>query len=255
MNKFQYLAVGVFLSLLAGGAIAAEGDIDNGTDPTKLSRNFQLRFEALDLQDGFSNQTLYLRFTQPLGAAQKSSLEFKLPIINSDVLGETGFGAGDLILKFSHLAALTPKYGILLTLEAAFNTANQADHGFGSDVLRPGITYARFLPGGNLFAPTLQHGFTVGDTDPGRSDVNITVIDLYYVPKLEDPRNYMTIDPAVLYDWEREKFSPSLAVTFGRVISTDLPGTSSLFIKPSIGFGNDRAYDWGLEAGFKVVGF
>jgi hypothetical protein len=247
--------LGLSLSLVVSAAVAAEDQIDTGTDPTKLSRNAQIRFESLDLGDGFSNDTLYLRFTQPLGAAQRSSLEFKLPIVDSDVLGESGYGIGDFSLKFSHLPVLTQKYGILLTLEAIFDTADAADKGFGSNVLKPGITYARFLPGGSLFAPTIQHAFTVGDTAPGRTDVNITVVDLYYVPKLDDPRTYMTIDPALTYDWEREKLSPSLAVTLGRVIPTALPGTSSVFIKPAVGFGDDRAYDWGIEVGFKVVGF
>jgi hypothetical protein len=252
---FQRLVLGLSLSLLAGSAMAADGDIDNGTDPTKLSRNAQIRFESLDLGDGFTNNVLFLRFTQPLGSAQRSSLEFKLPVISNDVAGDSAYGVGDFILKFSHLATLTPKYGILLTLEAGFDTADKPEHGFGSNVLRPGITYARFLPGGSLFAPTLQHAFTVGDTDSGRTDVSITVADFYYVPKLRDPRNYMTIDPALTYDWNREQLSPSLAVTLGRVISTGLPGTSSVFVKPSAGIGSDRAYDWGLEVGFKVVGF
>ena len=154
-----------------------------------MSRNFQLRFEALDLQNGFSNQTLFLRVTQPLGEAQKSSLDFKVPLISRDVLGEPGLGIGDLILKFSHLTTLTPKYGILLTLEAAFDTADTADRGFGSNVLQPGITYARFLPGESLFALTLQHALTVGPVDPGRTEVNLTVMDFYHVPKLNDPRN------------------------------------------------------------------
>ena len=243
------------MSLLAAAAMAADGDIDNGTDPTKLSRNAQLRYEMLDLGNGFSNSTLYLRFTESLGAAQKSSLEFKLPIVSTDVLGDTDFGAGDLSLKFTHLATLTPKYGILLTLEAIFDTADAVEHGTGSNVLKPGITYARFLPGGAIFAPTLQHGFSIGNPDPGRADVNLTVMDFYYVPKLNDPRNYMTVDPAITYNWESEALSPSLAITLGRVIDTSLPGTSSVFVKPSAGIGNDRAFDWGVEVGFKVVGF
>jgi hypothetical protein len=240
---------------MLGTTVAAEEQIDNGTDPTKLSRNAQIRFESLDLGDGFTNNILFLRFTQPLGSSQKSSLEFKLPVVSNNIAGDADYGIGDVILKFSHLPVLTQKYAILLTLEASFDTADKAEHGLGSNVLRPGITYARFLPGGSLFAPTVQHAFSVGDVDQGRIKVNNTVIDLYYVPKLKNPRNYMTIDPAVLYDWEREKLSASLAVTFGRVIPTALPGTSSVFIKPSIGIGNERAYNWGLEVGFKVVGF
>jgi hypothetical protein len=44
-------------------------------------------------------------------------------------------------------------------------------------------------------------------------------------------------------------------VPANRRSSRGLPGSSSLFIKPSIGIREDRAFDWGLEAGFKVVGF
>ena len=65
----------------------------------------------------------------------------------------------------------------------------------------------------------------------------------------------MTLDPALSYDWENAKLTPWVAVTLGRVIPTGLPGTSSLFIKPSVGLGDDRAFDGGFEVGFKVVGF
>lgn len=51
------------------------------------------------------------------------------------------------------------------------------------------------------------------------------------------------------------RVSPSLSVTLGYVTDTGLPGTSSFFIKPSAAFGNERAFDWGIEVGFKVVGF
>ncbi len=163
--------------------------------------------------------------------------------MSNDIAGNSGFGIGDVILKFSHLPVLTQKYAILLTLEASFDTADKAEHGLGSNVLRPGVTYARFLPGGSLFAPTVQHAFSVGDVDPGRTKVNNTAFDLYYVPRLKDPRSYMTIDPAVLYHWERDKLGASLAVTLGRVIPTALPGTSSVFIKPSIGIRGCHARD------------
>lgn len=255
MQITKSIAPGVLLTVIATAAMAQEGEVNNGTDPTKLSTTAQIRFESLELGDGFTNNTLYLRFTQPLGAAQRSSVELKLPIVSTNILDDTEYGLGDFSLKFTHLSSLTQQYGVLLTLEAIFDTAAAADHGAGSNVLRPGITYARFLSGGAIFAPTLQHAFTVGETDPGRTDVNLTVLDLYYVPKLDDPLNYMTIDPALIYDWERDQLSPTLAVTVGRVIPTGLPGSSSFFLKPSVGIGDDASYDWGLEVGFKVVGF
>lgn len=255
MANIYRTGFGALAFAVMASVASAEDEINTGVDPTKLSRTTQFRFESLDLTNGFSNDTLYLRYTEPLGAAQRSSIELKLPIVSSDVIGGSTYGSGDFSLKYTNLPVLTQKYGIVLTVEAIFNTANEADQGLGSNVLKPGITYARFLSNGAIFAPTLQHGFTIGKTDQGRSDYNTTVIDLYYVPKLKNPLAYMTIDPALTYDWERDRLSPSLAVTLGQVIKTSLPGTSSVFIKPSVGIGHDRAYDWGLEVGFKIIGF
>lgn len=255
LRKIALVALFLSSPLLLAPAVTAEETYDTGTDPTKLRSSAQLRFETLDLRSGFTSNTLYLRFAQPLGTRQRSSIEVKLPIVSCDVLGEDDYSTGDFSLRFAHVPVLTRQYGLLFTVEAVFDSADGPARGAGSNVLKAGVTYARFLPGGRIFAPTIQHAFTVGDRDAGRDKVSDTVVDFYYVPKLPNPRAYATIDPALSYDWESDTLSPSLAVTLGRVIDTGLPGTSSLFVKPSVGIGDDRAFDWGMEVGFKVVGF
>ena len=91
--------------------------------------------------------------------------------------------------------------------------------------------------------------------DGNRPDVNFTTIDFYYVPKLANPKNLITYDPALNFDWENEKQFVSLAITFGRVLGPQLGGNGVLFVKPSVFGGSDRPGPWGLEVGYKVIGF
>jgi hypothetical protein len=79
------------------------------------------------------------------------------------------------------------------------------------------------------------------------------VVDLYYVPRFSDPHTFMTVDPAVVFDWENEKQFATLAVTLGRVLGKALGGNSQVYGKPSIQVGTDRSADWGFEAGSKLI--
>ena len=88
-----------------------------------------------------------------------------------------------------------------------------------------------------------------------RADVNATTFDFYYVPKLEDARNLVTFDPAVSFDWQSDKRFFSLAVTVGRVIGSAFGGNSIVFIKPTAFAGSDKPGSWGVEIGYKVIGF
>ena len=80
-------------------------------------------------------------------------------------------------------------------------------------------------------------------------------MDFYYVPKLKDSRNLLTFDPSINQDWENDKTYLGLAVTYGRVLGPAFGGTGIVTIKPSVFAGDDRFGDWGLEVGYKVLGF
>jgi hypothetical protein len=88
-----------------------------------------------------------------------------------------------------------------------------------------------------------------------RADVNTTTFDFYYVPKLADPRNLITVDPAVNLDWENDKEFLSLAVTYGRVTGPAFGGIGIVTVKPTVFAGGDRPADWGIEIGYKLLGF
>lgn len=74
-----------------------------------------------------------------------------------------------------------------------------------------------------------------------RAEINSTVFDFYFVPKLADPSNFITIDPALSFDWESEREFSSLAVTMGRAVGTAFGGNGRVFVKPSVFAGGERS--------------
>jgi hypothetical protein len=254
MNAFTGFLLGATVLLSTTPVLAQEEKPDDGTDPTRLNTSFSTSYERINLPDAGNLQTLFLKYGTPISADGRTGLNLKLPLVSTSV-GENGFGVGDLSVKITRVAAVTPAYGIVLGAEAVLDTADAPDRGFGVDVLKLSGVYAIFLKSGAIFAPSLLQSFSVGSPDPGRKDVNFTTIDFYYVPRLNNPRAYMTLDPAILYDWESDKFSGAVSVTYGQSVDLGIPGNESFFIKPSAGIGGNRGSGMGLEIGFKVVGF
>jgi hypothetical protein len=86
--------------------------------------------------------------------------------------------------------------------------------------------------------------------------VNLTTIDTYYVPKMADPRNLVTIDPNVSYNWNNHDLFGSLAVTYGRNLGkSPFGGNQFILVKPAAVFGNDRPNRWGVELTYKIIAF
>jgi hypothetical protein len=148
---------------------------------------------------------------------------------------------------------LTRERGLVAQAEMIFDTASRGELGAGKHVFKGTFIYARFLPKG-IFAPALVHSLDVGG-DSQRPGVSITTIDLYYVPKLADPRYFVTLDPALNFDWERDARFGSLGITAGRTVGKAFGGLAQVYVKPSVLFGRAPPGDWSLELGFKVLGF
>lgn len=249
------LAVGPALAQdTATADLATDGALENnGTDPTRPVRSATLGYETLELASGFTSQRLELRFSQPVGSG-RSAIQLTVPFMSLDALGDDAFGLGDVGLRYSNVVRVTPDYGVVLQLEAEFPTAERDELGTGRVVLKPAIIYADFLADGSILAPSLLHNVSVGG-DEDRADVNLTTFDLYYVPRLASQKVYMTLDPALNYDWEREAGYGAFAVTVGYRLGSMLGGSGQVFVKPSMTIGDERPVDWGLEIGFQVLNF
>jgi hypothetical protein len=82
------------------------------------------------------------------------------------------------------------------------------------------------------------------------------VIDLYMVFTAEDKKSWFIVDPALVIDWETDENTPfTIEAEYGRNIGTLFGGALNFYVRPGIGIGQDRPYDWNIEVGFTVVGF
>jgi hypothetical protein len=72
---------------------------------------------------------------------------------------------------------------------------------------------------------------------------------------MADPRNLVTYDPALNVDWQTNREYFSLSITAGRVLGKAFGGNAIAFAKPTVFAGGDRPGSWGIEVGWKVLGF
>jgi hypothetical protein len=239
---------------IAGFAQEAEKPLDNGTDPSRFNTVAEAKYEYLDLQNGFSSGTLRLTYIRPFGERQDYSIRLRAPISAVDALGNDDHELGDVSVQLAHVFGLTESHGFVWQAEMVFDTASRVELGTGQNVLKGTLIYAKFLEGGAIFAPAIVQSNSLWGEDD-RADVNSTTFDFYYVPKLKDPRNLITLDPSLNFDWENDKQFAGLAVTFGRVIGPAFGGNAILSVKPSVFAGGDRPGSWGIEVGYKIIGF
>lgn len=254
--KWTQVGAFVVLALTSISALAqqaAKEEIDNGTDPTKFTTSAALIYEYNDLANGMSRQAPRTEWIFPLGQARRYNMRLTVPVVSNDVAGNDNFALGDVAVRMSHVFGMTHQRGFVVHGELIFNTAARDELGTGKDVFKGTFIYARFLKHG-IFAPAFVQSVDVGG-DRDRAGVNTTTIDFYYVPKLKDPRNYITWDPALNVDWENNKEYVSVAVTFGRSIGKAFGGNAQVYAKPSVLGGGERPGDWSIEVGFKVLGF
>lgn len=251
----QFSVIVAALLLATIGPVQAEEAADNGTDPSKLSSTAIVNYEYLDLRNGFSSSVFKLTYTKPFLVSEKQfSLQFKVPVASMDALGNNDYGLSDASIKLIHVPVKTKEKAIVLQGELVFDTASRTELGTGQNVFKGTFIYAKFLEGGAIFAPALVQSNSLWG-DSSRADINITTLDFYYVPKLKNPKNLMTFDPSLNFDWENDKQFAGLAITFGRVLGPAFGGNAIFTVKPSFTAGNERPSDWGIELGYKVIGF
>jgi len=231
---------------------AAEKDLDNdGTDPTRPPTMAGLSFEHVDLRNGFSNQSLFATIQAPIGSGGQT-LKLRLPVSANDTTADHDYGLGDISLKYTNVLERNAAYGLVFSVELLFNTAARPALGAGINVLKLTGVYAHFLEGGAIFAPALVHSIATGG-DHSRDRVNLTTVDFYYVPRLANPKLYMTFDPNLSRDWEKSRIYGGLAVTLGYRLGPMLGGRGQAYIKPQGLVGADRPVNWGIEAGFQLL--
>jgi hypothetical protein len=250
MKKLHLTLLGATM-LCATPSLAEE--VNNGTNPTVLATKLTHQYEYTDLGSGFYVGLLENIYTMPFGDSNQFAIEVNVPFASGPI--DNTLDLSDVSLKWLHVPYVTAKNGAAYTLEFFFDTAERPDIGSGQNRLEASAFYAWFLDNGAIFAPAVVHQFTLGDVDVGRNRVSQTTFDFYYVPKLPNPQFFMTLDPAVVHDWEADTTFGSFQLTMGMLTGKLFGGQSQIFVKPGVLFGPDRPADWSVQVGFKVIGF
>lgn len=229
-------------------------EVNNGTNPTLLTTTAGIQYTYSDFANSNLSAGLWEAYVGiPFGS--RKQFQFQLTVPYADSALDDDFGLGDVSLKFVHVVDVNASRGIAYTAELFVDTADRPDLGNGQEVLEFSAFYAKFLPGGNIFAPALVQTVGLDGKGPNGQDINRTTVDFYYVPKLANPKFFMTFDPALSYDWETDKGFASLQVTLGMLTGKVAGGDSQIFIKPGIYAGADRPLDFSVQVGFKILGF
>jgi hypothetical protein len=254
------LSTAIILLLGASGCMpvsqvfAEETKDSSGTNPAVLNRSVSLTSELRFLANDFYYDVSTIRYTEPLGDGSQS-IRFSAPLVANDVSGDDDAGLGDLSLKFTSVAYVDRAKGLILSGEITAPTASENYFGSGKWTFSPGVVAAFFVSPEVIIAPAYIHTFSfAGGND--RAGINRGDFDLYTVYKPTGEKWWLTSDMAVSYDFKSDKTPVSWKVAYGRYLGK-LAGGGAIngSIKPGIGLGSDRSFDYSIELGLSVVGF
>jgi hypothetical protein len=273
-TTFRYTLLAAAL-VVAGLALPVQAEDNTGTNPVNFTYDLRFFTEMASLPDGDSSlvtNTFELRW--PLGRnvanlkgvgagsrfhdmgskfgmrvrARYANLSLDIPGVEpTDVSG-----IGDFDMRLLYLPHVGNKFILATGLEAFFDTASNDALGSGKTSLGPTVigVFPNLLGKGSLFAPAYQYVFDVAGSDD-RADISRSQLDLYLVWVLAKGKNWLIVDPQVIFDHENKVEPMLVEVEWGFMIAPSA-GVSG-YMRPGAGLGSDKPYDWNLEAGFKFV--
>jgi hypothetical protein len=255
----------IILLSITGITSAQEADISEtmkndktGTNPINFTYDFRVYHNFSELNtagDGQSNETT-MEFRAPF-ADGKWQFRMRVPYDwkRADTTGDGVYNIDDNGLGNVNFRLLTvpimnkeKKFALATGLEVWFDTANDPKIGGSSTILGPQVFAVFFKPpgGGALVAPAYQHVFSVGG-----KDVNRTQLDVFYLYTCKDKFfNWALLNPQGIIDYENDNDSSyNIDVEVGKMLTK----AQSIYLRPGFGIGEDRPFDWNMEAGWKVV--
>lgn len=245
-----------------------------GTNPVNFQRDLRFYNEYSWLNtDGDGNQNVAtMEYRQPmLNGRWQFRTRFRYSWIEAD-LNDDGSndidvsGIGDADFRLLKQPWFFGPNAFTIAMEVFLNTATEDALGAGTTTLGPQVFYARFwgkspIPfysGGGLFAPGLQYRFSIHE-DAGRDDTDQIAVDLNFLAMAKDKTRWLFLNPQIISDQENDADYAFIDVEFGWMMAKwfpDLKG-QSFYIRPSVTVGSDsdRPTDYGMELGYKFVGW
>ena len=267
MKRINLFLPALFI-LVVSTAFAQENKDNTGTNPVNFSYDFRLITELRQFKDdGGSLIKQTAEFRWPLGGdvanlrgeqgegfyselGKRFGLRFRayynfLSVNNPDSIVS---GIGDFDARFLAIAYASPRFILAPGLEAFFNTASDDALGSGNTTLAPVVfgVFPGLLGKGSLFAPGYQYVFNVSGNKVSRSQ-----IDLYMVWVLVQGKNWLLFDPQIVIDHAYNRWFMTIQAEWGFMI---VPASGiSGYVRPGVGIGADRPYNWNLQFAVKFV--
>ena len=231
-----------------------EGD-DTGTNPINFTWDWRAYVEMQDVPEGDNSLTM-MTIEQRVPINKSMNFRFRVRHVSlsldpqSDGTSTEVSGLGDWDARVTYVPSVGARGAIAVGLEATFNTATNRLLGSGKTTLGPQVFGVLWSPpgGGALISPAYRYVFDIaGDDD--RGTVSRSQIDIFYLWLAKSKKWWVLADPQGLIDHESETGYALFEAAYGRMMFAGL----SSYVRPSIGIGNDRPYEWSAELGFKVI--
>jgi hypothetical protein len=257
MARSLHLATLAILVTACSSALsvnAQEAKDTSGTNPAVLTRTLAVSNEYRFLPDDAYYDITNLRYTEPFFEG-KASVRVTIPFNATDLTQQDEAGVGDISAKLNWIPYISRQQAFILSTEIFAPTASEDILGTGKWVAAPGITWAYFASPEFIVAPAYIHSFSFAG-DSNRADVNRGDFDLYLVYKPHGKNWWLTSDVTASYDFEDKRAPASWEVAFGfNLAKLRNGGAINGYIRPGIGLGSDRPYDFNIEVGVSLVSF
>jgi hypothetical protein len=255
-HTITVLSLATLLSCMsAQGARTQEEQDNSGTNPAVLSRQLSKSNEYQFLADDYFFKTTNFRYTQPF-AGGKASIRLTIPVNTTDLAGgDAEPGLGDIAAKLTWVPYFSKSQAFVLEAELYAPTASEEIVGTGKWVIAPGLAWVRFVSPDVIVAPAYIHNVSfAGDGD--RPDVNRGDFDLYVVYKPHGESWWIASDSTISHDFEGKATPMSWSLTFGRsLMQLESGGALNGYVRPGVGIGHDRLYNFSIEVGINLINF
>ncbi|KQB37331.1 hypothetical protein [Flavobacterium aquidurense] len=201
--------------------------------------------EYLDTDSGSYNTT-QLRFLHPI-ANKAWNLRVDLPLISTNTSTNIKTGIGDIGVGISYIPYLDQSKGIAFRARVISNSAVDPAFGTGKWVFAPALFYGTyFIEKKMLWIASLENQLSFAGSH-NRQNINTTALENYFMYIIG--KNWIAADVAFRYNATNKGYPNNAFVEFGRKFTSN----NMFYIHPSIAFGGQKTYNYGIEAGLLIL--
>ena len=202
--------------------------------------------EYLDTDSGSYNTT-EIRFLHPI-TNKAWNLRVDLPLVSTNSNSQNQTGIGDIGAGISYIPYLEHKTGgVAFRARVISNSASDPARGSGKWVFAPAVFYGKYLKKDKiLWISSLESQLSFAGFE-NRDDINTTAFENYFMFIIG--KNWIAADAAFRYNATNKGFPNNAFLEFGRRITPN----DMAYIHPSVGFGNHKSYNFGIEVGMLIL--